>query len=136
MISNSMYKVMDFSKPMGTYRWVNKVNNKKYLAKLALIAMARINQCEQGTVNQPYNLASSVMKDGRTLIQTIYEDGYVSYNDGHFIVECDETGTLYVDVTGLAISDCSEYKDMEFVMDAVCRELLVKNNQSWITGLK
>lgn len=26
MISNSMYKVMDFSKPMGTYRWVNKVN--------------------------------------------------------------------------------------------------------------
>ena len=88
--------------------------------------MARINQCEQGTVNQPYNLASSVMKDGRTLIQTIYEDGYVSYNDGYFVVECDETGTLYVDVTGSAISDCPEYKDMEYVMDAACRKLLVK----------
>ena len=122
MISNSMYEGMDFSKPMGTYRWVDKVRNRKYLAKLALMAMARINQCEQGTIANPYDLSSSRMKDGRTLIQTIYEDGYVSYNNGWFIVECDETGILYVDVTGMATNDCPEYENMEYVMDAACRE--------------
>lgn len=90
--------------------------------------MARINQAEQGTISDPYELASSSMKDGRTLIQTIYEDGYVMYNDGWFIVECDEDGCLYVDVTGLAMKECPEYKDMKYVMDKACRE-------SWIESL-
>ena len=84
--------------------------------------MARINQTEQGTISDPYELASSSMKDGRTLIQTIYEDGYVMYNDGWFIVECDEDGCLYVDVTGLAMKECPEYENMEYVMDKACRE--------------
>ena len=122
MISKNMYKGMDFSKPMGTHRYVDTVTSRKYLAKLALIAMARINQSEQGTIANPYELASSTMKDGRTLIQTIYVDGYVMYNDGWFIVECDEDGTLYVDVTGRTINDCPEYENMEYVMDTTCRE--------------
>lgn len=84
--------------------------------------MARINQAEQGSITDPYELASSTMKDGRTLIQTIYEDGYVMYNDGWFIVECDEDGTLYVDVTGTATRECPEYDNIEYIMDASCRE--------------
>lgn len=84
--------------------------------------MARISQYEQGTITCPYELASSSMKDGRTLIQTIYEDGYVMYNDGWFIVECDEDGCLYVDVTGTAVRECPEYDNMEYIMDAACKE--------------
>ena len=62
------------------------------------------------------------MEDGRTLIQTIYEDGYVMYNDGWFIVEYDEAGSLYVDVTGTAARGCPEYDNMEYVMDVACKE--------------
>ena len=116
------YKNLDFTKPMGTHRYVDNIKSRRELAKVCLIAMARINQCEQGTITEPYNLASSSMKDGRTLIQTIYEDGYVMYNDGWFIVECEEDGCLYVDVTGRAEKDCPEYDNMKYVMDAACRE--------------
>ena len=45
-------------------------------------AMNDICDCDNGTIRNPYELASSVMKDGRTLIQTIYEDGEVRYDDG------------------------------------------------------
>lgn len=116
------YKNLDFTKPVGTHRYIDNVKSRRQLAKICLVAMARINQCEQGTITDPYNLASSSMKDGRTLIQTIYEDGYVMYNDGWFIVEVDEDETLYVDVTGLAMKECPEYENMKYVMDAACRE--------------
>lgn len=122
------YKNLDFSKPVATHRYVDNISSRRRLAEVALVAMARINQAEQGTISDPYELASSSMKDGRTLIQTIYEDGYVMYNDGWFIVECDEDGCLYVDVTGLAMKECPEYKDMKYVMDKACRE-------SWIESL-
>lgn len=84
--------------------------------------MARIQQAEQGTITCPYELASSSMKDGRTLIQTIYEDGYVMYNDGWFIVECEEDGCLYVDVTGFTMRENPDYENMEYIMDAACKE--------------
>lgn len=116
------YKNLDFSKPVATHRWVDNIKTRRELAKVCLVAMARINQAEQGTITNPCELASSTMKDGRTLIQTIYEDGYVMYNDGWFIVECDEDGTLYVDVTGIAIKECPDYQNMEYVMDAACKE--------------
>lgn len=116
------YKNLDFSKPVGTHCYVDNITSRRELAKVCLIAMARINQSEQGTITDQYNLASSTMKDGRTLIQTIYEDGYVMYNDGWFIVECDEDGCLYVDVTGLAIKENPEYNDLEYVMDRACKE--------------
>lgn len=116
------YKNLDFSKPVATHRWVDNIKTRRELAKVCLVAMARINQAEQGTITNPYELASSTMKDGRTLIQTIYEDGYVMFNDGWFIVECDEDGTLYVDVTGRAIQECPDYQNMEYVMDAACKE--------------
>ena len=92
------YKNMDFSKPVATHRFVDNIKSRKSLAEVCLKAMARIQQCEQGTITNPYDLASSIMKDGRTLIQTIYEDGHVMYNDGWFIVEVEEDGCLYVEV--------------------------------------
>jgi hypothetical protein len=122
MKGSRYYKNLDFSKPVGTHRYVDNIKDRRQLAKVCLVAMARINQAEQGTITEPYELASSTMKDGRTLIQTIYEDGYVMYNDGWFIVECDEDGTLYVDVTGTATRECPEYENMEYIMDASCRE--------------
>lgn len=122
MKGNRYYANLDFSKPIGTHRWVDNIKSRRQLAKVALVAMARIQQAEQGTITCPYELASSSMKDGRTLIQTIYEDGYVMYNDGWFIVECEEDGCLYVDVTGFAMRENPDYENMEYIMDAVCKE--------------
>nr|DAT83501.1 MAG TPA: hypothetical protein [Caudoviricetes sp.] len=39
--------------------------------------MNDITECDNGTIRKPYELASSVLKDGRTLIQAIYEDGEI-----------------------------------------------------------
>lgn len=122
MKGNRYYANLDFSKPIGTHRWVDNIKSRRQLAKVALVAMARIQQAEQGTITCPYELASSSMKDGRTLIQTIYEDGYVMYNDGWFIVECEEDGCLYVDVTDFAMRENPDYENMEYIMDAACKE--------------
>ena len=122
MKGNRYYANLDFSKRIGTHRWVDNIKSRRQLAKVALVAMARIQQAEQGTITCPYELASSSMKDGRTLIQTIYEDGYVMYNDGWFIVECEEDGCLYVDVTGFAMRENPDYENMEYIMDATCKE--------------
>lgn len=122
MKGNRYYANLDFSKPIGTHRWVDNIKSRRQLAKVALVAMARIQQAEQGTITCPYELASSSMKDGRTLIQTIYEDGYVMYNDGWFIVECEEDDCLYVDVTGFAMRENPDYENMEYIMDAACKE--------------
>lgn len=122
MKGNRYYANLDFSKPIGTHRWVDNIKSRRQLVKVALVAMARIQQAEQGTITCPYELASSSMKDGRTLIQTIYEDGYVMYNDGWFIVECEEDGCLYVDVTGFAMRENPDYENMEYIMDAACKE--------------
>ena len=122
MKGNRYYANLDFSKPIGTHRWVDNIKSRRKLAKVALVAMARIQQAEQGTITCSYELASSSMKDGRTLIQTIYEDGYVMYNDGWFIVECEEDGCLYVDVTGFAMRENPDYENMEYIMDAACKE--------------
>lgn len=74
MKGSRYYKNLDFSKPVGTHRYVDNIKDSRQLAKVCLVAMARINQAEQGTITEPYELASSTMKDGRTLIQTIYKD--------------------------------------------------------------
>lgn len=118
MKGDRYYKHLDFSKPVATFRYVDNIKTRRELAKVALVAMARICQAPCGTITDPYELASSYLPDGRTLIQAIYEDGEVLYNDGWFIVECDETGILYVNVTGIAMRDCRElYENMEYVGD-------------------
>ena len=118
------YKNLDFSKPVATHRYVDNIKSRRELAKTALIAMARIEQYEQGSISNPVQLASTVLSDGRTLIQTIYEDGRVMFNDGWFIVECDEDGTLYVDITGTALKECPEYKNMKYITDTYCKEAM------------
>ena len=118
MKGDRYYKHLDFSKPVATLRWVDNIKTRRELAKVALVAMARICQAPCGTITDPYELASSYLPDGRTLIQAIYEDGYIMFNDGWFIVECDEEGTLYVDVTGVATNECKDlYEGMEYVGD-------------------
>lgn len=74
MKGSRYYRNLDFNKPIGTHRYVDNIKDRRQLAKVCLVAMARINQAEQGTITEPYELASSTMKDGRTLIQTIYKD--------------------------------------------------------------
>ena len=117
MKGDRYYKHLDFSKPVATFRWVDNIKTRRELAKVALVAMARICQAPCGTITDPCELASSYLPDNRTLIQAIYEDGFVQYNDGWFIVECEEDGVLYVDVTGAAIRDGVGYENMEYVGD-------------------
>lgn len=64
MKGHRYYENLDFSKPVGTHRWVDNIKSRRELAKVALVAMARISQYEQGTITCPYELASSTMKDG------------------------------------------------------------------------
>ena len=68
------YKNMDFSKPVATHRFVDNIKSRKSLTEVCLKAMARIHQCEQGTITNPYDLASSSTKDSRTQIQTMYPE--------------------------------------------------------------
>lgn len=49
MKGSRYYKNLDFSKPVGTHRYVDNIKDRRQLAKVCLVAMARINQAEQGT---------------------------------------------------------------------------------------
>lgn len=57
----------------STHIYTEKFDTRRKLANRALKAMNDISDCDNGTIRNPYELASSVLKDGRTLIQTIYE---------------------------------------------------------------
>lgn len=87
----------------ATHKILEGKTNRQ-LANEALKAMSLICGYSNGTINYPFELASSKMEDGRTLIQTILEDGCVMYNDGWYIVEVDDY-LLYVDVTGYALKE-------------------------------
>jgi len=91
-----------------TYISAEKFDTRRKLANRALKAMSDICDYDNGTIRNPYELASSSMKDGRSLIQTIYEDGYVMYNDGWYVVEVDEEGAIYVDFTGFAMREMKD----------------------------
>lgn len=91
-----------------TYISAEKFDTRRKLANRALKAMSDICDYDNGTIRNPYELASSSMKDGRSLIQTIYEDGYVMYNDGWYVVEVDEEGAIYVDFTGFVMREMKD----------------------------
>lgn len=91
-----------------TFIFAEKFDTRRKLANRALKAMRDICGYDNGTIRKPYELASSIMKDGRTLIQTIYEDGFVMYNDGWYVVEVEEDGMIYVDFTGIAMREMAE----------------------------
>lgn len=76
----------------------------RQIVNQALKAMSDITEFDNGTLRNPSELASSFLCDGRTLIETIHQDGYVRYNDGWYIVEVDDY-CLYVDLTSYAIKE-------------------------------
>ncbi len=80
-----------------------------------LKAMNDLTEYDNGTIRHPYDLASIRIKDGRTLIEAIYEDGEVMYNDGWYIIEVDEY-TMYVDFTRVAINEMG-VNDYEIISD-------------------
>ena len=99
----------------ATHILTEKFNTRRKLANRVLKAMNDITECDNGTIRNPYELASSVLKDGRTLIETIYEDGEVMYNDGWYIVEVDEY-CMYIDVTTFATNEM-KITDYEMISD-------------------
>lgn len=79
---------------IATFDWIEgKFDTRRKLANYCLKAFEKLQGYPQGTLRNPSELASSVMDDGRYLIQAIYEDGEVLYNDGWNIVE--EVGRYY-----------------------------------------
>lgn len=99
----------------ATHILTEKYDTRRKLANASLKAMTNITGCDNGTVRNPYELASSILKDGRTLIQTIYEDGEVKYNDGWYVVEVDEY-CMYVDITGFAQNEMG-LRDYDCISD-------------------
>ncbi len=99
----------------ATHILTEKYDTRRKLANRVLKAMNDITGCDNGTIRNPYELASCHVEDGRTLIEAIYEDGEVMYNDGWYIVEVDEY-TMYVDVTGFAVKEMG-INDYEIISD-------------------
>lgn len=89
----------------ATHINIEKFDTNRKLANRALKATSDILDYDCGTIRNPYELASSILEDGRTLIQTIYEDGEVDYADGYFVVEVDHD-FMYVDITGKYLREC------------------------------
>lgn len=99
----------------ATHILTEKYNTRRKLANRVLKAMNDITERDNGTIRKPYELASSIMEDGRTLIQIIYEDGEIRYNDGRYIVEVDEH-CMYVNLTAFAIWS-ENIEDYEYISD-------------------
>lgn len=81
-----------------------ELNTNRKLANRVIKALNDLTDCDNGTIRHPYELASVRMSDDRTLIETLYEDGKIQYNDGYMIVEADEY-TIYVDYTTRAVHE-------------------------------
>ena len=87
----------------ATFRTIEGLTSRQVVNQ-SLKAMNEITEADNGTLCNPHELASSVLRDGRTLIETIHQDGCVNYNDGWYIVEVNENH-LYVDLTSYAIKE-------------------------------
>lgn len=112
----------------ATHINIEKFDTNRKLANRALKAMSDILDYDCGTIRNPYELASSILEDGRTLIQTIYEDGEVDYADGYFVVEVDHD-FMYVDITGKYLRECvvDEY-EYQYTEDFEDQEWIEEGN--------
>lgn len=99
----------------ATHKIVEGKTNRQ-LANEALKAMSLICEADCGTIRNHYEIASYVMPDGRTILETIYQDGFIRFNNGWFIVEVDDY-SLYVDVTEQYIKEfgIGEYEIIDTV---------------------
>lgn len=101
------------NEPAQTYKATHKEiegKTREQVTGIALRAMERLTGLDNGTRTNPHELASSVMPDGRTLIQTIWEDGACRYSDGWHIVEVDGY-TIYCDLSAFALRTMIEQGD-------------------------
>lgn len=88
----------------ATHICIDNLKTKRKVTNRVLKALNDITEYDNGTLRNPSELASVILDDGRTLIQTIHEDGEICYDDGWYIVELYD-GILYVDITGTAIRE-------------------------------
>lgn len=106
----------------ATHINTQKFDTNRKLANRALKAMSDLLDYDCGTIRNPYELASSILEDGRTLIQTIYEDGDVYYTDGYYVVEVDHD-FMYIDISGRYLRECEvdeyqyseDFEDQEWI---------------------
>lgn len=106
----------------ATHINTEKFDTNRKLANRALKAMSDLLDYDCGTIRNPYELASSILEDGRTLIQTIYEDGDVYYTDGYYVVEVDHD-FMYIDISGRYLRECEvdeyqyseDFEDQEWI---------------------
>ena len=82
----------------------HELNTYRKLANSVIKALNNLTECNNGTIRNPYEAASIVLPDGRKLIEAVYEDGEIHYNDGYMIVEADSY-TIYVDYTTRAVRE-------------------------------
>lgn len=132
-IHKKYYNVDKKYKPISTHisieGWSNEERANRVMAALQDIQ----GGVKQGTVRNPYELASSeVIKDSRygyyknsgniysndaiTLIEAVRRGEDIRFSDGWYIVEVDDD-YLYVDVTGQALELSDEYRDMAMITD-------------------
>ena len=88
----------------ATHKIVEGKTNRQ-IANEALKAMSLLCDYDNGTIKNPCELASQYAEDGtgRTIIEAIFEDGYIMYNDGFHIVEVNSY-CIYVDFTQMALN--------------------------------
>lgn len=89
--------------------------NKTYkqIAQMVLVALKNLTDTDQGTISNPVNESSIVLDNKNTLIETIKTDGFIRFNDGYMIVECDDY-CLYVDYTSKALLEWNLPTDYKY----------------------
>lgn len=132
-IHKKYYNVNKKYKPISTHINIEGWSDEERVNRVMAALQDIQGGAKQGTVRNPYELASSmVIKDPQygyykdsgnvssdneiTLIEAVRRGEDVRYNDGWYIVEVDDD-YLYVDVTGQALGESDEYRDMAMITD-------------------
>lgn len=98
---------------MKTYTYTHIITEgltNRQLCNKVLKALKDLTGLDQGTMNCPFEDASTHLSDNRTIMQTIKEDGHLRYSDGYLTVEVDYY-CVYVDYSQRAIK---EYEMTDF----------------------
>ena len=99
----------------ATFRTIEGLTSRQVVNR-ALKAMNEITEVDNGTLCNPSELASSVLSDGRYLIEAIHQDGSICYNDGWYIVEVNDY-SLYVDLTSYAIKEMFGERELNRILE-------------------
>ena len=78
MKGHKYYKDLDFSKPVGTHRYVDNIKSRRELSKVALVAMARINS-SRTRGNHPSLRTRFFVYGRRTYTYSDYLRGWLCY---------------------------------------------------------